>query len=251
MGANAQTTVPTFTASQVLTADQQNQSARTGVPVFATTITRDAAFGGTGEKTLAEGQLAYVEGTGLQTYNGSSWVTWGAAPSTGALIYLTGAAFTTQTSVSLPANTFTSTYRNYKIILQLTAVTSDADFTARLRASGSDNTTANYQTAMFGGDTGAVARSNSGVNQTSFNFGESDAADVRYAFKFDILAPQVATFTYMFGQVNYVNKANTFIAALNGCQHFSATTQFDSFTFISSVASSITGTYRVYAYADS
>lgn len=77
MGANAQTTVPTFTASQVLTADQQNQSARTGVPVFATTITRDAAFGGSGEKTLAEGQLCYVEGTGLQSYNGSAWVTWG------------------------------------------------------------------------------------------------------------------------------------------------------------------------------
>lgn len=80
MGANAQTTVPTFTASQILTADQQNQSARTGVPVFATTTTRDAGFGGTGEKTLAEGQLAYVEGTGLQTYNGTSWVTWGAVP---------------------------------------------------------------------------------------------------------------------------------------------------------------------------
>ena len=58
MGANAQTTVPTFTAGQVLTADQQNQSARTGVPVFADTTARDAAFGGAGEKTLAEGQLA-------------------------------------------------------------------------------------------------------------------------------------------------------------------------------------------------
>jgi hypothetical protein len=37
MGANAQTTVPSFTVGQVLTADQQNQSARTGVPVFADT----------------------------------------------------------------------------------------------------------------------------------------------------------------------------------------------------------------------
>jgi hypothetical protein len=59
MGANAQTTVPSFTIGQVLTADQQNQSARTGVPVFATTVERDAAFGGAGEKTLAEGQLLF------------------------------------------------------------------------------------------------------------------------------------------------------------------------------------------------
>lgn len=76
MGANAQTTVPTFTAGNVLTADQMNQSARTGVPVFTSSTTRDAAFGGSGEKTLAEGQYCYLEDTKiLQVYNGSAWVT--------------------------------------------------------------------------------------------------------------------------------------------------------------------------------
>jgi hypothetical protein len=78
MGANAQTTVPTFTASQVLTADQMNQSARTGVPVFATTVERDAAFGGAGEKTLADGQLCYLESTSkVQFYNGTAWANLG------------------------------------------------------------------------------------------------------------------------------------------------------------------------------
>ena len=78
MGANAQTTVPTFTAGQVLTADQQNQSARTGVPVFATTVERDAAFGGAGEKTLAEGQLCYLEDTNkVQFYDGAAWANLG------------------------------------------------------------------------------------------------------------------------------------------------------------------------------
>jgi hypothetical protein len=78
MGANAQTTVPTFTAAQVLTADQMNQSARTGVPVFANTTTRDAGFGGTGEKTLAEGQLCYLESTNVvQYYDGAAWATVG------------------------------------------------------------------------------------------------------------------------------------------------------------------------------
>jgi len=74
MGANAQTTVPTFTASQVLTAAQMNNSARTGVPVFATSVERDAAFGGAGEKTLAEGQLCYLEDTNkVMLYDGSFW----------------------------------------------------------------------------------------------------------------------------------------------------------------------------------
>lgn len=76
MGANAQTSVPTFTAGEILTAANMNISASTGVPVFATTADRDAAFGGTGEKTLAEGQYCYIESNkATQYYNGSAWKT--------------------------------------------------------------------------------------------------------------------------------------------------------------------------------
>jgi hypothetical protein len=96
MGANAQTTVPTFTAAQVLTADQMNQSARTGVPVFADTTARDAAFGGTGEKTLAEGQLCYLESTDkVQFYNGTSWANLGSVTNV--------AAFTASGTWTVPA----------------------------------------------------------------------------------------------------------------------------------------------------
>ena len=74
MGANAQTSVPTFTAGEILTAANMNISARTGIPVFADSTARDAAFGGTGEKTLAEGQFAYLEDTNAtQYYDGSNW----------------------------------------------------------------------------------------------------------------------------------------------------------------------------------
>ena len=96
MGANAQTTVPTFVASQVLTADQLNQSARTGVPVFAGTTERDAAFGGAGEKTLAEGQLCYLESTNkVQYYDGSAWANLGAVTNV--------AAFTASGTWTVPA----------------------------------------------------------------------------------------------------------------------------------------------------
>jgi len=75
--ANTQTTVPLFVANQVLTANQQNLSAGTGVPVFATTVTRDAAFGGS-NKALAEGQLCYIEATDVvQYYTGAAWATVG------------------------------------------------------------------------------------------------------------------------------------------------------------------------------
>lgn len=73
MGANAQTSVPDFTAGQVLTAAQMTE-VNTGIPVFADSTARDAAFGGTGEKTLAEGQFAYLEDTNAtQFYDGATW----------------------------------------------------------------------------------------------------------------------------------------------------------------------------------
>jgi hypothetical protein len=73
MGANAVTTVPLYASGDVLTASNLNIT-NSGIPVFATTTTRDAAFGGAGEKTLAQGQFCYLESTGkLQVYTGSSW----------------------------------------------------------------------------------------------------------------------------------------------------------------------------------
>lgn len=76
MGVNAQTTVPKFTAGQVLTAAQQT-AINTGIPVFATTTTRDAAFGGS-NKVLAEGQFAYIEASNTtQYYDGAAWITLG------------------------------------------------------------------------------------------------------------------------------------------------------------------------------
>jgi hypothetical protein len=99
MGANAQTTVPTFTSGQVLTADQQNQSARTGVPVFADTTARDAAFGGAGEKTLAEGQLCYLEDTNkVQYYDGAAWANLGSVTNVEA--FTAGGTFTPPAGVT-------------------------------------------------------------------------------------------------------------------------------------------------------
>ena len=121
MGANAQTTVPTFSAGDVLTAVAMNQSARTGVPVFAGTSERDAAFGGTGEKTLAEGQLCYLESTNVvQYYDGSNWATVG--PTTaGGLVRVGGTSFSAVASVSYD-NVFTSTYENYLIVGYATGI---------------------------------------------------------------------------------------------------------------------------------
>ncbi len=77
MGANAGTAVPVYASGEVLTAARLNLT-NCGVPVFSGTATRDAAFGGSGEKVLAEGQLAYLEDADVvQYYTGAAWATVG------------------------------------------------------------------------------------------------------------------------------------------------------------------------------
>jgi phage gp37-like protein len=65
-----------FTSGSVLTADQVNTYLMDqAIMKFASTTARDAAFGGAGEPTLAEGMFAYTTDTNtLWLYNGSSWV---------------------------------------------------------------------------------------------------------------------------------------------------------------------------------
>jgi hypothetical protein len=248
MGANAQTTVPTFTAGEVLTAAQMNNSARTGVPVFATTITRDAGFGGTGEKTLAEGQMCYVEGTGLQTYNGTSWVTWGAAPSTGALVYLTQGTFTTVASVSMAAGTFTSTYDHYKVFVRLTASSTTNAFGIRVNNAGSARTGASY---YYGGNNvtnGASSSSIAGSGATSVVAGYTNTAIFGH-WSIDVHDP-LNTSTYTGVTVNYIGSdsgGNSGGGYTGGFYY--VTEANDGLTFV--VANTMSGTYWVYGYKDS
>jgi hypothetical protein len=65
-----------FTSGSVLTASDVNTYLMDQTIMrFTSTTTRDAAFGGAGEPTLAEGMFAYTTDTNtLWLYNGSSWV---------------------------------------------------------------------------------------------------------------------------------------------------------------------------------
>lgn len=94
---NEQTSVPLFTAGEVLTAANMNISAGTGVPVFSNSTTRDAGFGGASEKVLAEGQLCYLSDSNIvQYYSGSAWATVG--PVASKIAQVVSTTLTTATS---------------------------------------------------------------------------------------------------------------------------------------------------------
>jgi len=242
MGANAQTTVQKFLSGAVLTAEQQNTSAATGVPVFATTVTRDAAFGGA-NKVLAEGQTCYLEDSDVvQVYKGSAWT-----PSSG-LTFITGASFPAVQSFSLPADTFTSTYANYRIVVNRTAASGNLLMSWRGRAGGVDESSAQYLSAHIGCDWGgstAIFVGQSGWG-TSAPFGRTDTADIG-GWVMDIIAPKLSGFTKTM-EISMGGQSGA--AAMSGASVFYATNSFDSMTFLLP-SGTFTGSYRVYGYANS
>lgn len=149
--ANTQTTVPTFVSGQVLTAAQMMNSAATGVPVFATTVTRDAGFGGTGEKALAEGQLCYLESTNVvQYYDGAAWATLAPAPAVSSgLTLITSGTVSAGASVSI-LNAFSTTYDFYSMRFSNLQMASDnVELRMQLGSSGSADTGSNYNSRGY------------------------------------------------------------------------------------------------------
>jgi hypothetical protein len=245
MGANAQTSVPTFTAGEVLTAANMNISARTGIPVFADATARNAAFGGTGEKTLAEGQFAYLEDSNAtQYYDGSAWQSVGVAPG---LVLVATATASAVASISIN-NCFTSTYANYKIIANITAsVGANATFSCRFRVGGVD-TSANYKQGVITQYSTTVAGALNPAGTDELEVGLLDATGKNFFNTMEIQNPEAAQQTT--GKI--FSNGQTSTTLFNYFYGFtqSDSTQFDGITFLTS-GTSFTGVIRVYGFANS
>jgi len=194
----------------------------------------------------------YTAGDVLTAASLNNNFTFAAANPPGGLEFVTGATFTAAATVSLPTNTFTATYRNYKIIYSITSGSTDISITGRLRAAGSDLTTANYNTGYIGRDNSGSVFNLSDVNQTSAQLGVgiSSGGVNQSGFIIDLLDPQLADKT-IFATQGYFQISSVGGAGwMQGGGLFNVATAADSFTLICS-AGNITGVYRVYGYADS
>ena len=241
MGANAQTAVPVFTAGHVLTAVQQTQI-NTGIPVFATTVTRDAAFGGTGEKTLAEGQFAYIEATDTtQYYDGAAWQSVGASSG----LTLTGSADPSAVASISINNCFSATYTNY--LIQINLVSSAAGtFLMRMRVGGTDNTTSDNNTSYRYSELTSVNVLDNNTNASSSISLNASTGNRSFFGQINIQRPFEAQPTT--GQFTSVGEASTPNYYFNGAFCKTASTSFDGFT-ITPGAGTITGKIRVYGLA--
>jgi hypothetical protein len=183
------------------------------------------------------------------TATGLKWAT--PAVSASGLTFITGAAFSAVASVSLPNSTFTSTYTNYKLVFNITSAAGAAAETRfRMRASGADDTAANY---YMGGTyvtyTGASGNVNTNggtyIPYGSIAAGSGGISSQSTQFEMTLFSPQasVATvFTALGGRGSWTYTALTGI--------YNASTAFDALTYYVD-AGTITGNYRVYGYQNS
>ena len=234
---NEQTSVPLFTSGEVLTAANMNLSAGTGVPVFTNTTTRDAGFGGAGEKVLAEGQLCYLSSTNVvQYYDGAAWATVG--PATASALVRVGGGTLSGTSTAF-TSVFSSTYQAYSLVFTDCATSGNADIFMILGA-----TTTGY----YGAAPGAIYA----TNAYSASIGAQNNAAawfVNYAnitsagFTTELWNPNLAKKTfYRSGMINLNTVSGTSSGFLDN------TTQYTGFT-ISASTGNLTGTCNIYGYS--
>jgi len=232
MGANAVTTVPVYTAGEVLTAADMNIT-NSGIPVFASTVERDAAFGGTGEKTLAEGQFAYLEtGNVTQYYDGAAWQSVGVSPG---LVRVGGGALSGSSTAF--TSVFSATYDAYAFTISNLTTTLAGVVNLTFGA-----TTANYYysgiRAQFSG--GAI-NNNTGSNVAAFYVGNAntDTTGVTGTFVNPFLTARTV--------VNYstmkspLDDAGILTGILNN------TTSYTGFT-LTAASGNLGGTVNIYGY---
>ena len=174
--------------------------------------------------------------------------TWAApaASSSGLTLIAAPTSFSAVTSQSLN-NVFTSTYLNYKILITLTSTSASSGIQLRFRASGSDNTTSNYNGALvrYRSSSATITDYAQYVSSDYVALGESGfTASPNSAFiEFTCNSPQASQNTYVNGQAS--NMDDGFV---NFAMH-KTTTSFDGFTIIVGGGNNMTGNIAVYGLA--
>jgi hypothetical protein len=230
----------TFTAGEVLTASNvQNFLQNQSVMVFADSTARATSIG---TANFEEGMVSYLENSDtVEVYNGATWGSI-APTSTQGLTLINTTSFSGVSSHSLTQDTFSSSYKDYRLVYKITT-TQSSNITYRFRTAGSDNSTSNYQYQNFTAIGGSVSASND--TGTSIAITSTGGAITQF-FTMDLFRPQIAENT-IFYQNNILNLQGSSPNIRFYYGQFGATTIFDSGTIITS-AGTLSGSVSVYGY---
>jgi hypothetical protein len=157
------------------------------------------------------------------------------------MVLLNTTSFSAVSSFSLAADTFTATYDNYKILIQVTSAASSGYLTGRVRAAGSDLSGSDYASAVIQAAyaSTSLGNDNAGATATSFRLSYLDG---RQNITMELMNPKATQFTSFY---NMNDRQGYGYQTAGGV--YKQTTSVDSFSFISA-AGNITGSYSVYGY---
>jgi hypothetical protein len=162
------------------------------------------------------------------------------------LVKVTSASFSAVTSISITAGTFTTLYKNYRVILDLTASSGVTNITTRFRASSVDNSSNVYRQTTLGLLSTGTAANFTG-DRTDFALGSMTNASGGFLYSvFDVNNMATSGIKTIMGQTTFNNGTNHSGAYTQG--QLNTSYVFDSMSFIASGGFNITGTYYVYGY---
>lgn len=173
------------------------------------------------------------------TATGVKWAA-AATPSSG-LTLISNTTFSTVSSYSLPANTFSSTYTNYKVIIDISSFSATGTFFSRLRASGTDASTNYHNTRILGN---GISPYSDSPASTAYFLGDVDS-NTNYTAEMTLFKPNVAIKKFHISKYFCYN--GTWDSGQVGGRLDNAT-QYDSMTLIPS-SGTISGRIFVYGYA--
>jgi hypothetical protein len=184
---------------------------------------------------VAAGGLVQIVPTSIAATGGS-----GSVSTTGAV------SFTSASAISLNS-CFTSTYDNYKIMFNVTSASSNNYPILRLRASGTDNSSSNYNFGIIERNTtNTTVTGYAGNSSTSFQLGYCLTAGASNTV--DLFSPFATDYT------SYLMTGTTKNATVSSANYgewknggTSVTTSYDGFSIIAG-SGTITGTVQIYGY---
>ena len=152
--------------------------------------------------------------------------------------------FTGVSSVSLNG-CYTGDYDNYVMSYNITSVSTALSINYRLRASGSDNSTASSYRMNLAGTSSASANTNSYVTDSNFYAGPASTSGAYTNGLVQVLRPAIAQVTTIMGHYGGSDATDTYYRMIIG--HHTENVAYDGFSLFTSTGT-MTGVARVYGY---
>jgi hypothetical protein len=166
------------------------------------------------------------------------------SPATPMGVHLSTVSFNGVASQSLN-NVFSATYRNYRILVDFIPATTSGVVSLRMRASGADNSTSNYQRINIfpGASSPSQTRTNNATEWVLLGLTTNES----YSIAFDLFKPFETLSTHGSLLAEFRATSTTANEVIMFQLGFNGTTSFDGISLLSS-GSNLTGSISIFGY---